>query len=698
MDPPPPPRKLRNKLWIMYPLCLIPPLAVAIEGETEWKFWMAFLLTFCGYIPGVIWAARIIYKPPIIPNPDGRVDLEDLRNVTPTPQHEITPYTYGLPSLPPTPPEPVDPVQDDLDDSTPGYEVPATTYSPTILATTASPGGTTSASGPQGTPPPINLPPTEIPPATIPFPTPRIRSGQLPPLTGPQVTVPSTTNSSTSAVPTAAHKGKGRAVNSPVMAPEDRSISTTPTEMYNPPIPQATSGASPPQTTSQAHIRSSATPATQQPSGPRRNFTYSSDFDRKLATDFPGVHPYEPHPQDVSSDVSEQDSRPSSGIKRTAAFKPIVKPQEPKPEPPPKHEGPGPKGPRDTKHKPRPGELRLVDALEDDSSEDLAPPNRPFAKAPGHKPKTPEPASSVPNSGQPPTTPPLSAQMPSTLTPSPPRRSLNELPLTPPPPSFAGLEPLTPPSPQFTDPMPATPRSTRSTPLPPIPTHRKEDLKGSPPALAQEIPSEVSSEVSSQVSTPSGVETPATADSLLHSTENLMATANQVQPAKTWARVPVTEPSGLPFGNTDADWPPLSIQPTKPSLMQSTATQGTDLSESGPTATQPVGSPRRPSSTSSDRSVSSRDSASSQCSNTSVESHWSASSAGERAIDMHSEDMDQVLERLTQTRDKRVRHTRGEQLAREAEDEHEGRRRPKQGRDEEEPASSSSDPEDEDDT
>ncbi|OCF44577.1 hypothetical protein I317_01464, partial [Kwoniella heveanensis CBS 569] len=451
----------------------------------------AFGLTCCGFFPGVVYAARVVYKPPIHPNAAGEYDLEDLRNLTPTPQHEITPFTQDQSPVPP----PKTRYPEVQDASTPGYEVPSTLTPPSP----ASPGPTVSSPSSPTTSPPVDLPPGDTPPATIPFPKPQVRRGPPPSIAvSPQAetpAVPSAKGSSTTE-PSVAQKGRRRIDSPPDQGAEDRSISTTPTQMYSPPVPKAASqSSSQPKNTQLADSTTSA-PVPHQVSGPIRKYTYSSEFDRILHDQFDNVHPYEPRKDERPIQGSEKHAGSSSQIKRTAALKPVAKPQVTKPQeakqdPPPQYEGPKPKGPRENKTRSKTGELHLVTPLEQDpSSDDLAPPNPPFARSSNKRSETPEPERSSPKPTHRPVTPPSPAQMPLPSTPSPSRPPLAELPSTPPPPPFAGPDPLTPPSPPWTEPMPATPGSPQRgfRPLPPVPRSKTGGPPGSSALDASTVP------------------------------------------------------------------------------------------------------------------------------------------------------------------------------------------------------------------
>lgn len=41
---------------------LVPPLGVAMEVGLGFQFWLNLVLTLCGYIPGVIHAAWVIFR------------------------------------------------------------------------------------------------------------------------------------------------------------------------------------------------------------------------------------------------------------------------------------------------------------------------------------------------------------------------------------------------------------------------------------------------------------------------------------------------------------------------------------------------------------------------------------------------------------------------------------------------------------
>ena len=41
---------------------LVPPLGVAMEVGLGFQFWLNLVLTLCGYIPGVIHAAWVIFS------------------------------------------------------------------------------------------------------------------------------------------------------------------------------------------------------------------------------------------------------------------------------------------------------------------------------------------------------------------------------------------------------------------------------------------------------------------------------------------------------------------------------------------------------------------------------------------------------------------------------------------------------------
>ncbi|WVR00224.1 hypothetical protein IAU59_007366 [Kwoniella sp. CBS 9459] len=425
---------------------------------------------------GVIYAIRTVYKPPIVFNLDGGIDLEDLRNITPTPQHEITPYTYGLP---PTPLEPTEPAPSVTipPAASQGYDVSTATYPPTTTTLTASPGTVTSTSEAPVTPPPIVLPPSESPPATIPFPTPKIRQFPPSPELALSVKAPSLEQTPATDISNAGLFTGREGVSHTAAAhtPKDRSISTTPTEMYGPPRSSSATQAS--RATATTHTPGSdLAPATNpaQSSVFSRKYTYSSDFDRTLHEAFPEIHPYEPRSSSVDPlPGSVETSGSPSDIKRSPALKPMAKHKEPEPVPPPKYQAPKAKGNRDANAKPRQGDLQLVTPLEQNSSEDLAPPIAPFTQSPDPKRKTSE--GSAIGSGDRPATPPGPAKRPLPLTPSPPQPSKAHLPATPPVPPFANSGPLTPPSPAYSETVIDTPRSSGFRPLPAIPSKRPSE-------------------------------------------------------------------------------------------------------------------------------------------------------------------------------------------------------------------------------